>query len=152
MPCNGDYLNATRDEVQISIVYSLLDELETNSLNQNYYKGYHPEVYNKAISYKTFTEKVQELCTKLSKTDVSNYSLEMQMWWKKHTEEDNKRKAKEAVLDEKLKQVTEIWNKLTQEEKFLIKDCSLIKTENNVIAVPLGMRYNYETKNIEYVL
>jgi len=144
MACNADYMNPTEKKIAVSIVYSLLDELETGELNQNHYKGYHPEAYTKQLNYKQFTENVQKLCKTLTNTNVTKYSLEMQMWWRTHQEEDRKREAKELELLKIKEETDAAWNKLTDEEKLLIAESYFSKSEKEVLIVPKGFEINHD--------
>lgn len=54
--------------------------------------GYHPNVYNKPVNGDKL---VAELCAALMITDVTKYSLEMQIWWRDHQAADRERIARE---------------------------------------------------------
>jgi hypothetical protein len=95
MPCNSDYMNATQHEINLSVVYGLLDEINTGKLPKNFGDGYDKRVYNKHLSKEHLDEKTEELCNKLQNTDVSKFSLEMQMWWRDHQKADKDRLQKE---------------------------------------------------------
>lgn len=91
MPCNSDYMNPSNEEVDLSKVYSLLDEISTSKLDKSNYNGYHPKAYG--LSSKDKLDKaVAKLCNILKKIDVKNYSLEMQIWWRDHQIADKNRK------------------------------------------------------------
>ena len=116
MPCNSDYLDPTQKEIELAKVYGLLDELETGKLSNKYPDGFDERVYNENISKEAMDEKVEKLCSKLQKTDVSKYSLEMQMWWRNHQEADRKRLEKE-IKDKKNKEERDkILSKLSKYE------------------------------------
>jgi len=95
MPCNSDHLNATIIEKEISRVLCLLDELRGIPIDSDHWNGYHPAVYNRSISKSDADRLVQELCRKLQATDVTKYSLEMQMWWRDHKRADEARVRRE---------------------------------------------------------
>jgi hypothetical protein len=95
MPCNSDYMEANQSEKNLSVVYGLLDELETGKLPANFGDGYDKRVYNKHFPKEHLDEKTEELCSKLQNTDVSKFSLEMQMWWRDHQKADKDRLQKE---------------------------------------------------------
>ncbi len=95
MPCNSDYMEANQSEKNLSVVYGLLDELETGKLPSNFGDGYDKRVYNKHLSKAHLDEKTEELCSKLQNTDISKFSLEMQMWWRDHQKADKERLEKE---------------------------------------------------------
>ena len=92
MPCNAQYMNPHESEKNLSVVYGLLDELETGILPSNFGDGYDKRVYNKHLPEEHLDEKTKELCSKLKNTDVSKFSKEMQIWWREHQEADAKRK------------------------------------------------------------
>lgn len=97
MPCNGDYLNPTELEINLSTVYSLLDELKTGTLPKSFGTGYDNRIYNKGLTQATLNKKVDELCSALKKKkDVKKYSLEMQVWWRDHQKADKIREKREA--------------------------------------------------------
>lgn len=120
MPCNSDYMNPTRHEKNLSVVYSLLDEVKTGKLRDNYDSGYHPKVYNKGLSKEHLDKKTEELCSKLQNLDVTKYSLEMQMWWRDHQKADKERVEKFLENKKKLKEKREALKKLTPYERELL--------------------------------
>lgn len=95
MPCNGDYMNPTQQEINLSVVYGLLDELKTGKLPERFGDGYDSRVYSKGFTKKHLDKKTKELCSKLQKTDVTKFSLEMQMWWRDHQNADKERLKKQ---------------------------------------------------------
>jgi len=99
MPCNSDYLNATKKEIAISHVACLLDELKGKPIDEKHWRGYHPSVYNKQYNADAL---VAELCEKLQKINVTKQSLEMQIWWRDHLSADKVRLEKE-IEDRKAK-------------------------------------------------
>lgn len=97
MPCNGDYMNPTELEKNLSKVYGLLDELKTGKLPSSFGTGYDKRVYNKGVTHVKLNEKVKELCSALSKkSNIKKYSLEMQVWWRDHQKADKAREKQEA--------------------------------------------------------
>ena len=119
MPCNSDYMNATNNEVNLSIVFGLLDELQTGILPKDFGNGYDKRAYchyeDELLDVKT-----EELCNHLQGIDVSGYSLEMQMWWRDHQKADKKRVSKELfdLIKEADKKIA--LSKLSQYEKDLL--------------------------------
>jgi hypothetical protein len=106
MPCNSDYLSPTQSEINLSVVYGLLDELNLGQLPKNFGQGSDPRVYNRHLSKNHLDEKTEELCSKLQAIDdVSKYSLELQIWWRDHQKADAERLAKELkdIKDEEVK-------------------------------------------------
>lgn len=92
MPCNCDYMEPTRLEVELSNVAALLEELAGFSdWKRHYNRGSHPRVYNKHLTKAEQDSLVAGLCAELHKVDVTKYSLEMQIWWRDHQAADAKR-------------------------------------------------------------
>lgn len=118
MPCNSDYMDADYREIELSRVCCLLDELSGKRKNKNHWNGYHPAVYNKAGV--DGDGLVATLCAKLSTLDVSQYSLEMQMWWRDHQEADRQRLKREKEEIKRQKQREKALAKLSEEEKALL--------------------------------
>jgi hypothetical protein len=96
-------MGANGREVALSQVVCLLEEIETgkptDSLSSEW-GGYHPKVYNKALSAQQADALVATLCAKLSIANVNDYSLEMQMWWRDHQRWDAKRVEQERAASE----------------------------------------------------
>lgn len=88
MPCNTDYMEPSSRECQLSKVACLLDELNGEPINKTYWQGYHPKVYSQTYDIYTDVSEglVETLIKKLEQTDVTKYSLEMQMWWRDYQE------------------------------------------------------------------
>jgi hypothetical protein len=120
MPCNSDHMNPTHLEKNLSEAMTLLDELNGLSFNKNYFRGYHPKVYCKSVYKEHLDKATAELCSRLSKTDVTKYSLEMQVWWRDHQEADKARKVVESVQRKQNKEKEEVLAKLTPEERKLL--------------------------------
>lgn len=90
MPCNSDYMAANGYEQELSRVACLLDELEGRPIDRGHWNGYHPCVYGKATRA-AGDKMVRKLCEALQNRDVTQYSLEMQIWWRDHQEADKAR-------------------------------------------------------------
>ena len=119
MPCNSDYMEANKLELNISRVQCLLDELDGKPWNQHDWNGYHPKVYNK-VNGSLANKLVRQLCSKLKTTDVTQYSLEMQMWWRDHQEADAAREQQEQDKKIEAEKRVAALAKLTDEEKELL--------------------------------
>ena len=106
MPCKCDYMEPNRRELESKVVLNLLHEvgLEESKI------GYYGRV-------KTVDEDTRKLCKFCQENDVTNYSLELQIWWRDHKEMDKKRREMEEskVKQEIIKQSA--LSKLTEEEK-----------------------------------
>ena len=120
MPCNSDHMKPNEREKDLSVVYGLLDELETGNLPFNFGDGYDKRVYDKHLSKEHLDEKTKELCSKLQNTDVSKFSLEMQMWWRDHQKAD-KDKLQKEIAEQKNNEAREIaLSKLSDYERELL--------------------------------
>ncbi len=117
MGCNSSYMDATQMEKNLSVVYGLLDELETGKLPENFGDGYDSRTYNKGLNQSDLDKATKTLCSKLKKTDVSKYSLEMQIWWRDHQKADKERLAKEKEEKEMKAVAKKALAKLTPKEK-----------------------------------
>ena len=120
MPCNSDYLEPTPREKALSVVYGLLDEIKTGKLPKNFGRGFDDRIYNKGLKKEHLDEKVVELCEKLQKTDVTKYSLEMQIWWRDHQKADKERINEELKVAKKDKDKKKAMSKLTPYERKLL--------------------------------
>lgn len=98
MPCDGSYMNPTHEELNGSRALTLLDELDGKPFDRHNWSGYHPKAYNHALRGPEFHASVATLCQRLQSTDVSKYSLELQMWWRDHLVADRKR-AEQSLKD-----------------------------------------------------
>jgi len=98
MPCRNDYLEPNQREVESRKVLELLKEVGLNRSEIPYYG--HP----------TFLDNdTRILCDFCQHNDVTQYSLELQIWWRDHQKADKARleremrehdadKAREAAL------------------------------------------------------
>ena len=121
MPCESSYLEASGYEIAISRVVCLLEELEGKPIDENHWNGYHPEVYsNYACDKQTGDALVKELCDKLQNTDVSKYSLEMQIWWRDHKKADKNRLEREMQEQKTKAEKDAALGKLTHYERKLL--------------------------------
>lgn len=123
MPCNGDYLNPTQLEINLSNVYQLLDEVAGKKLPKSYGDGYDSRVYNQGLQKEDLDKKVEELCSKLQKlpkTKISKMSLEMQIWWRDHQEADKKRLKEELAAKKTKAAKDKAIAKLTPHERKLL--------------------------------
>lgn len=117
MPCNCDHLEPTYRELEMSKVACLMDELDGKAIDQWHWRGNHPRVYNKDVDANAMTAK---LCSRLQKVDVSDYSLEMQMWWRDHKAADKKRAEEAVAKAETEEQRRSAIEKLTPHERALL--------------------------------
>jgi len=108
-------------EKKLSKVMCLLEELDGKEIDESYWDGYHPEIYNKNVSRAQGNRLVSELCKRLqSVKNITKYSLELQMWWRDHKAAD-KARLKEELEEAKSKQARVIaMAKLTPYEKEIL--------------------------------
>ncbi len=86
-------MDPTQSELNLATVLQLLDELKTGKLPENFPNGFDNRAYGKGETelQKELDKRTAELCKKLQKTDVTKYSLELQMWWRDHKKADKER-------------------------------------------------------------
>lgn len=92
MPCDSSHMNATGKEVALSRVACLLDELDGKPIDKCHWNGYHPKVYSKPVDADSL---VSTLCSRLQDVDITQHSLEMQIWWRDHQKADKERLERE---------------------------------------------------------
>ena len=117
MPCNSDYMDPRPAEVKLSQVACLLDELGGTPIDRNHWEGYHPKIYDKVIAKEGADALVAELCEKLKTTEVGDYSLAMQTWWKRHKRADKKRESTEEKAPASSQDYDDIIEDLREELK-----------------------------------
>jgi hypothetical protein len=120
MPCNSDYMNPNNREIEMSKVASLLDELEGKPIKPDYWSGYHPNVYSKGIRKEDADIMTSKLCHALRNTDVTKYSLEMQIWWRDHQKADAERLKAELASSKVKKDRDELISRLNPYERSLL--------------------------------
>lgn len=96
MPCNSEHMNPTTYERDLSRVACLLDELAGKKWERSHWDGYHPRVYCKS-DRGVGDQMVRELCDALQDRDVTQCSLEMQIWWRDHQAADKARCERELA-------------------------------------------------------
>jgi hypothetical protein len=107
----------------LSQVYALLDELRGEVLpgkgvpNADHFRGYHPKAYNKQPTRELLDLETARLCSLLERTDVTRYSLELQMWWRDHQWADRMREEREEAEADLEKTRKGAIEKLTPEER-----------------------------------
>ena len=117
MPCNSDYLAAGPSEIAFSQIACLIDELNGKPINEDYWGGYHPRVYSKSYDGDAL---IKELCDRLQNTDVTKYSLEMQIWWRGHQKADKDRLEREMQKQKTEAEKSAALAKLTDYERKLL--------------------------------
>lgn len=112
MPCDSSYMNARPEEVESSKVRELIREVQGLPFN---HKSRH-DYYGKVDQLDSDTAWLCAWCEK-NTAILNTFSLELQIWWRDHQEQDARReaaKAKTAHLKEVRRQALE---KLTPEER-----------------------------------
>ena len=123
MPCSMQDMRPEHHEVEMSRVMSCIDEIiKGGEMNRKHFRGYHPLVYQKTLIGKKEGDKLtKKLCSAIQKIeDISEYSLELQMWWRDHQEADKARLEKELKEAEEKKAKEEALKKLTKYERELL--------------------------------
>jgi len=95
MPCSSSSYESSGDEVAFSKVACLLGELNGEPFDEQHWRGYHPAVYGKCLNAEQEDLLVSTLCDSLKGKNITDFSLEMQMWWRDHQAADAKRIEKE---------------------------------------------------------
>ena len=116
MPCNSAYMNATSTEVTASRLTCLIGELNGHPWTADEWRGYHVATYGKATS-SVCDALAAQLCFALTTADVTQYSLEMQIWWRDHQAADAARAQQEAVQNDRESVRSVVLAKLTPEER-----------------------------------
>jgi hypothetical protein len=122
MPCRCDYLEPNSREIEMSKVLALLEEFETGTLPGFYGVGTYQPVYNHT-SQEGLDKATADLCSRLqqiSKEDLKEKSLEMQMWWRDHQMADKKRLEEELGEAKKEEEKEKALKKLTPYEKKML--------------------------------
>jgi hypothetical protein len=119
MPCRSDYMESDHRDVSLSQVACLLDELNGKQWTKRDWSGYHPSVYNQN-AFGLRDKLVSQLCEALQKRDITQYSLEMQIWWRDHQAAD-KTRIESELAREKIDSEKEIaLSKLTDYERGIL--------------------------------
>lgn len=120
MGCNSDYMQASQYEEKISKVACLIDEINGKNYDKSWWYGYHPRVYNNGGNGGTGDQIVNELCELLQSRDVSQYSLEMQIWWRDHQAADKERCEREISQAKDAQERIAAIEKLSPHERKLL--------------------------------
>ena len=124
MPCDSSYMNATPDEVALSKLCCFIDEINGVPYGEFHPDGYHPRAYNTGFNGSQCRaladEWTSELCARLRKSDVTKYSLELQIWWRDHQIDDKDRERRVQAEKEQRIFKESALAKLTDEEKIAL--------------------------------
>lgn len=96
MPCRSDHMEPTTREKEFSVVLTFLEELKTGELNKDYLNGYNPPAYTQNPTQEQLNEATAQLCQEISEYTVTDFSLELQMWWRDHQEGEERRAKEDA--------------------------------------------------------
>lgn len=110
MPCNCDHMEASGREKESSRVREFLREINQQPFNHKERNEYYGCV-------KTLDRDTATLCEWCASHDVSEMSLELQLWWRDHQHADRARERRERseAKQEKLRQAAV--KKLTPAER-----------------------------------
>ena len=121
MPCDSSHMEPNNREKELSKVFALLDEYESGGeLNLKHYNGYHPSVYPNRVGKEVADQAVASLCEKLRGGYATNFSLEMQIWWRDHERVDMERIEKVRVENEEFLKKAQALAKLTEEDRQIL--------------------------------
>ena len=125
MPCNGDYMQPNKEEIIISDLLYLIDEIENGKPidKSRWNKGYHPSVYCMAVSKFNIDELTAKVCKQLQELGekkIKTMSLELQTWWRDHQEADKRRLKHERFEKKKAARKKAALAKLTPYERRLL--------------------------------
>jgi hypothetical protein len=112
-------MEASSLERELSKVACFLDEIAGKQWTRGEMAGYHSRVYGKATR-ELGDQLVNQLCTALQGVDVSNFSLEMQIWWRDHQAADKERIEKEMQVATLTHQREAALAKLTPDERRIL--------------------------------
>ena len=118
MPCRYDGpVGPSARELKLSRVLCCLDELNGRAWRKEWWQGYYPGLQHILSPDVEFLHtKTAELCSRLTKVKVSDYSLELQIWWRDHQIADRARIAKEQKELERQKRAVAARAKLTPQD------------------------------------
>ena len=143
MPCNSGYMSATRTERSMSPVACFIDELNGIKNSHKDIDGYHSKVYNQHLTPEDCDRMVSELCMLCLELDnsrdmpnVSDYSLELQIWWRDHKIADEKRTESETRQNQLEYAKRQALAKLSAEDKVILGLGKADEEVNDVVATP----------------
>lgn len=120
MPCDSRHMQAGQEEIELSKVACLLDELDGKPWDNYHWRGYHPAIYCKITTKEKADALFAELCSRLQAVDVTKYSLELQMWWRDHQAADKARLEHEMARKKSNEEKRVALAKLTAYERKLL--------------------------------
>jgi hypothetical protein len=120
MPCSCAGMEPSSVSIKMSQVLCCLDELAGKSWEKRDWEGYHEKAYQRRFTQKDADKLVSHLCELLQQTDVTKYSLELQMWWRDHQREDKERIERELADAELKEEKAAALAKLTTYERKLL--------------------------------
>ncbi len=91
MPCRADHMEPNDREIELSKILAFLEELKTGKLDEHHLKGYHPSVYCEKPTQEQLNDATSQLCKNLRFATLTHYSLELQIWWRKHQKSEERR-------------------------------------------------------------
>lgn len=124
MPCNCDHMEPSSIEIELSRVACLLDEFDGKPINKNFWDGMHPKVYNQ--TYDRYAGNfdasgmAQALVRRIKDSDVTKYSLEMQIWWRDYLAKQKEHEVKAIEASTKQFMEEKALAKLTEADKEIL--------------------------------
>ena len=116
MPCDSSYMNPTHAEQQSAKVRELLREVAGKSFNHKSPK----ECYGNIATIDEDTERLCSWCYD-NANHLQGMSLELQIWWRDHQEEDARRERDVRIKTEQQRLRKQALAKLTAEERKALK-------------------------------
>ena len=118
MPCRCDYTEPSALEIEIRHLCYFIDEINGIKHPFKLSSGGYSTPYSSSECNKKLADKLTaELCGKLKETDITKYSLEMQIWWRDHQDKDSKREQEEENKKKREEIRKAALSKLTKAEK-----------------------------------
>lgn len=94
MPCRADYMEPNKRELELSKIFTIIDELDGYPFDYNNFSGYHPKAYGKNFSQADLDIETSNLCWRLKElgnVNILKLTLESQIWWRDHQMVDLRR-------------------------------------------------------------
>lgn len=99
MPCRSDYMEPTAGEIELSRILELLKEITGKDYDHSRAGHGYGDGYN-SFSQERLDAATAQLCLACQNTDVKNYSLELQLWWRDHQKADARHRDEDLYNNE----------------------------------------------------
>jgi hypothetical protein len=120
MPCQSEYINPSALEVLASKAYCCLDELDGLEVSPSDWLGYHPRAYGCNPRIDQVDNATALACARISDKDPTQYSLELQIWWRDHQRADRNRRKAEELKATLVAEKQAVLSKLTAREREIL--------------------------------